>query len=195
MLLTAAILFGIQLIVQIPQVGPLLIMMLIPSITAGYLSGCHVLQQGMQLQPKHLFAGFREHMPALVVLSGVNFGIQLLLHSAIQSKQTETIILGLTIGLLMVMAMHFAPALILFGRASVLSALQISLFACLKNFWPLLVYGLLMFGLLFALFIFATTLLPMGLIIGVMVWIPVFMAGTYAAFRSIFPQATEMAHD
>lgn len=183
-MMSAAVLIGILLLSQIPVVGPLLAALLMPSIIAGYLSGCEALQQGKQLQPAHLFAGFREHMPALVILGGANLGVQILLQAAMQSKQVEMIALGLTIGLLMALAMHFAPALILFNRIGVLSALQISLFACLRNILPLLMYVFLMVG---------PTLLAMVLVVGIVVWLPMVMAGSYAAYRNIFPQVVPKA--
>lgn len=176
-LVSAAVLIGILLLSQIPVVGPLLAVLLMPSIIAGYLSGCEALQQGKQLQPAYLFAGFKEHMPALVILGGANLGVQILVQAAMQSKQVETIALGLTIGLLMALATHFAPALILFNRIGVLSALQVSLFACFRNILPLLLYGILMLG---------PTLLAMVLVVGIVVWLPMVMAGTYASYRNIF---------
>lgn len=76
------------------------------------------------------------------------------------------------------MAVWFAPALVALDGTDPLTALKWSFFACLKNIWSFLVYGLVMLGLA----IVAT--IPMGL--GWLLLGPVIMASVYTAYRDIF---------
>ena len=76
------------------------------------------------------------------------------------------------------MAVWFAPALVALDNVEPLTALKWSFFACLKNIWSFLVYGLVIFGLA----IVAT--IPLGL--GWLLLGPVIMASVYTAYREIF---------
>jgi uncharacterized membrane protein len=76
------------------------------------------------------------------------------------------------------MAVWFAPALVALDDVNPLTALKWSFFACLKNMWSFLVYGLVMLGLA----IVAT--IPLGL--GWLLLGPVIMASVYTAYRDIF---------
>jgi uncharacterized membrane protein len=77
-------------------------------------------------------------------------------------------------------AYWFAPALVMLHDMPPIEAMKASFFACFRNFVPFLVYSLVM-G--FTLFI---AILPFGL--GLLVWVPVAIASTYAAYRQIFTE-------
>ena len=79
------------------------------------------------------------------------------------------------------MAVWFAPALVTLDGVAPLTALKWSFFACLKNIWSFLVYGLAFLGLA----IVAT--IPLGL--GWLLLGPVIMASVYTAYRDIFFEA------
>jgi uncharacterized membrane protein len=76
------------------------------------------------------------------------------------------------------MAVWFAPALVALDKVEPLAALKSSFFACLKNMWPFLVYGLLMFVLAIVASI------PLGL--GWLLLGPVIIASVYTSYRDIF---------
>ena len=76
------------------------------------------------------------------------------------------------------MAYWFAPALVMLGRLSPMDAAKESFMACLRNFLAFLVYGIVM-GLLAIV-----AIIPLGL--GLLVWVPVMIASTYAGYRQIF---------
>ena len=78
----------------------------------------------------------------------------------------------------LVMAMWFAPALVVFRGADPIGAMRSSFVACMRNMPPFLIYGLL--GLLFA--IVAT--IPLGL--GWLVFGPVYVGTVYASYKDIF---------
>ena len=87
-------------------------------------------------------------------------------------------LLGLLLGVPLMMAYWFAPALVVLRSDEPFAAMKASFVACLVNILPMLVYSLL--GLVFA--IVAT--IPLGL--GWFVLAPVFAASVYASYKDIF---------
>ena len=77
-------------------------------------------------------------------------------------------------------AYWYAPGLVFFADQSAGAAMKQSFNACLRNWLPLLIYGLI------AVLISIIGALPLGL--GLLVVIPVLMASSYASFRDIFGQ-------
>ncbi len=90
------------------------------------------------------------------------------------------VLFGLLLGVPLVMAYWYAPALVVFRNDDPIAAMKTSFNACLVNMMPMLVYSLL--GLVFA--IVAT--IPLGL--GWLVLGPVFVASVYASYKDIFPE-------
>ncbi len=88
------------------------------------------------------------------------------------------VLLGLLLGIPLMMAFWFAPALVALRNAEPLAATKASFDACLRNMWPMLVYSLL--GLVFAI----VASIPLGL--GWLVLAPVFAASIYASYKDIF---------
>ena len=78
----------------------------------------------------------------------------------------------------LLMALWFAPALVVFNKMPALEALKASFEACLKNAFPLGAFGLM----LMLLAVFAA--LPAGL--GVLVLFPVLIGANYASYRDVF---------
>jgi uncharacterized membrane protein len=87
-------------------------------------------------------------------------------------------LLGLLLGVPLMMAYWFAPALVVFRNDEPFAAMKASFGACLVNMLPMLVYSVL--GLVFA--IVAT--IPFGL--GWLVLAPVFAGTVYASYKDIF---------
>ncbi len=88
------------------------------------------------------------------------------------------LLFGMLLGIPLVMAYWYAPALVVFRNDEPLAAMKTSFTACLVNMLPMLVYGLL--GLVFA--IAATIPFCLGwLVLG-----PVFAASVYASYKDIF---------
>lgn len=192
---------------SIPVVGDPLASLLLPVLLAGFMLGCHALQQGEELELAHLFAGFRHHAQHLVTLGGFNLVGQMLILGVMQATgggalvglimsgkpvDDPTIVaqamegaglamlVGMTLYFVLVMAMQFAPALVLFRNAAPVEALKSSLRACLANLMPLSVYGAVM--LLFAI------LASMPMMLGWLVLLPLMIATVYTAYSDLFPQ-------
>lgn len=204
--LTVVMVIGLVAIASIPVVGDPLATLLAPALLAGFMLGCRALQQGEQLELAHLFAGFKERSHQLIALGGLNFAAQLLIAGVVKltgggpllellksSAQPDdpmafaqaisdaglSIVIGSALYAVLVMAMQFAPALVLFNNAPPLKALKSSLQACLHNILPLSVYGAVML----ALGLVATILF----MVGWLVLLPVIITATYAAYRDLFP--------
>jgi uncharacterized membrane protein len=94
------------------------------------------------------------------------------------------IVIGLFIPV--TMAVWFAPALVALDNVEPVKALKWSFFACLKNMWPFLVYGLLML----VLGIVASIPFFLGwLLLG-----PVIIASVYTSYRDLFHASPAEAH-
>jgi len=91
------------------------------------------------------------------------------------------VLLGLLLGIPLLMAFWFAPALVALRNDEPLAATKASFDACLRNMLPMLVYSLL--GLVFAI----VASIPLGL--GWLVLAPMFAASIYASYKDIFGAA------
>jgi uncharacterized membrane protein len=89
------------------------------------------------------------------------------------------VMLALTIPLYM--AIWFAPALVVFHDVKPIAAMRASFSACMVNFIPFLVYGVVTF----VIAIIAT--IPLGL--GWLAFMPVLWASEYAGYRDIYIEA------
>lgn len=88
------------------------------------------------------------------------------------------VLLMMALALPLFMAFWFAPALIILNGVSPLNALGMSFMACLKNFLPFLLYGIVF------TFLFLIGLIPLGL--GLLIVMPLLYASTYTSYREIF---------
>jgi uncharacterized membrane protein len=86
------------------------------------------------------------------------------------------IVMAITVPLMM--AFWFAPALVALNGVSPINALGVSFMACLKNFLPFLIYGLV-FAVLFVLG-------TIPILLGLLVVLPLLYTSSYAAYRDIF---------
>jgi uncharacterized membrane protein len=88
------------------------------------------------------------------------------------------ILVVLALAVPLYMALWFAPSLIVFNNLKPVDAMKTSFFACLKNFMPFLLYGVIMLVLCFIAAIpFALGFLVLG---------PVAIASIYASYRDVF---------
>ena len=57
---------------KVPVLGPLLAILLMPVVMAGYMRVCRALEEEEEVELTHLFAGFRKHTARLVALGGIS---------------------------------------------------------------------------------------------------------------------------
>jgi hypothetical protein len=204
--LTAIGIIGLLGLASVPVVGDPLATLLFPVLLAGYMVGCHSLAQGEELELAHLFAGFRERAPQLVTLGGINLVAQLLILGVMKltgagalvdlltsGKQVDdpamlvqamegagmALLLGMTLFSLLMMAMQFAPMLVLFRKVQPVPAMKASLRAFLRNILPITVYGVML--LPFAI------LASLPMMLGWLVLMPIVIASMYATYSDVFP--------
>lgn len=171
-----------------------------PALSAGAMFGCDSLAQGRGLALEHLFEGFRRRFGSLVLiglLGGVAVALVVILVfvAMLGSSAVDMIVyqqpadpdpiaillaalIAMALMIPIMMAMWFAPALVLLHEQPALKAMRLSLLGCLRNMWPFLLYGVGSLGL--------AVLATLPLFLGWLVFMPVVVASSYAAYRDIF---------
>lgn len=184
----------------IPFVGMVANALLMPIVTGGLMLGCRDAAAGSPLRVDHLFAGFRTHATPLLTIGafymlgwiavfGTAFAIGAggAITGAMMGRGAEVgfaaggVVVGLIVmiaAVVLIMAMWFAPALVVFRGVPALESMKLSFAACARNLLPFLVYGLL------TLIAFFIAVIPMAL--GLLVLLPVAFGSIYAAYRDIF---------
>jgi hypothetical protein len=195
--------FGILIASVFVRLFGLVLQLLTPVLGGGVMLGCAALERGEPLQVEHLFAGFRVQTGPLVktgllyiagtavimLVVALTVGIPLMMmmksaNTAVLTFQMLILpaLLGFGLSLPLVMALWFAPALVVLNHMKPLDALKTSFTGCLKNILPFLVYSLVMLGL--------ATLATLPAFLGLLVLWPVVMASVYTSYRDIFTQPT-----
>jgi len=186
----------------IPFIGSIASFILTPVFGAGIVIGCRAIEEGRPLEIGHLFAGFREKLGPLATVGAIYLGtavvialvvglatgasIFAMMSGARPDMATPaaalTVILALLIMLALllpvVMAIWFAPPLVVFHDKSAVEAMQESFTGCLRNIVPFLVYGVVMLGL------GIVASIPLGL--GWLVLGPVLAASLYTSYKDIY---------
>jgi hypothetical protein len=162
--------YVIQFLVSVvPVVGPLAMMVGRPIFTVGFLAAAWEQQRGGVPQIAHLFRGFRTNLRALipigiVLVAGTLFAIfatalvdgGALLDAITASSRPDeafvasgraeaAMLFGILCALPTLLAVWFAPALVVFQDCGARQALATSLRAAVANWRPLLVYAVLLF--------------------------------------------------
>jgi hypothetical protein len=190
---------------MVPFVGMVLPNLVSPILMGGIMLGCRSLETGGELEIEHLLAGFRRNTGLLFAIglvyavgelaimglfgavAGTSFvwaamrGDEAAIISSLPEDPLRLALGGLVAAALavpLVAAYWFAPALAMLHDVPAVPAMKESFFACMRNFVPMLVYGLVMLALLLA------AMIPLGL--GLLVWTPLLIATTYTSYRSVF---------
>jgi hypothetical protein len=216
--------YVVQLAVSIvPVVGPLAMMIGRPVFTVGFLAAAWTQQRGGVPQIGHLFRGFRTNLRALlpigvVLVAGTTLAVlatalvdggALLDAITTSAKPDEAflangrveaaMLFGIACALPTLLAVWFAPALVVFQDCGARQALATSLRAAVANWRPLAVYGLLLFfygavlpGMAIALIavIAPSAAAPYVIALTVVPYVFLFVAAQaisdYVAYRDIF---------
>jgi len=172
-----------------------------PVFMGGIAIGCRVLHEGGELELAHLFAGFQRRLGTLIGVGAISllisFAVVLAvlfamgggMLAALGSDDPQALAalgLGLVLAMLVIaalllplmMAMWFAPPLVVFHEMGAWEAMRQSFVGCLRNTVPFLLYG----AVLLVLSLLAT--LPLGL--GWLVLWPVIAASIYTSYRDIY---------
>jgi hypothetical protein len=196
-------------------IGLLVFTILFPILLAGLMTGCRALEQGEKLQFSHLFTGFKISPAPLLTLGAISLVGQLLIFGIMSiiagdvamdyviegtrtNEETEVIkasgnllsalIAGLILHAPLLMAIWFAPLLIVFNKMSPYAAMRLSFIACLSNFIPLQIFATSLFVLavmaLMPYILLGFVSLSFGLVNFVLM--PILYASVYASYKDIF---------
>ncbi len=88
------------------------------------------------------------------------------------------VLVGLALFMPVIMAIWFAPALMMLADKGVFESLKMSFIGCLKNIMPFLIYGIV------ALILLVIAMIPVGL--GLLIMFPVMMAAMYVQYKDIY---------
>lgn len=189
---------------MIPLVGALAIHLVSPVFFAGLMIACRNADLGQEPEVGQLFSAFKTHAAPLVTVGGIYLvgnivavGITFALAGGsalpalmgkgadIEAMRTAAraltfgVAVGMAVFLPVLMAVWFAPLLIVFHNMPPMEAMKRSLAACWQNTLPFLVYGVAAVALSIAAF------LP--LMLGFIVLLPVLVCSIYASYKDIFP--------
>ena len=164
-----------------------------PVFMGGLAIGCRVLHEGGKLEIAHLFAGFQQRLATLLGVGAISSLIAAAVFVAVlgaafggvagaMSDPGLTVVLAVLVVsallLPLMMAMWFAPPLVVFHEMGAWESMKQSFTGCLRNVVPFLVYG----AVLLVLSLLASLLLGLGWLI---LW-PVIAASIYTAYRDIY---------
>lgn len=192
----------------IPFIGTLAGFLLGPSFAVGLLAFAHGIATDGKADLAQLFAGFKDKLSALVVLgllymlmvlavaivggilafiliggalsshtaSAEQFAAALFAHGGLSFLLLVAVFFALIVPVMM--AYLYAPALVFFANQPAGEALKQSFNACMRNWLPLTVFGLVSIALTIV------GAIPFGL--GLLVVVPMLFAANYAGFRDTF---------
>lgn len=102
------------------------------------------------------------------------------------SGMLPSLLTGLTLLFVLMLAMQYAPMLVFFDQKTPVEAVKLSMSGSLRNIIPLLVYSMLM-----QLIAFAVSVIPMNL--GVFILLPIGLTSMYVSYRDIFSETAKAA--
>jgi uncharacterized membrane protein len=199
------IFFLLSMFLAIIPLGSLVTNLFYPAVVAGIMIGCRTVEEGGTLEISHLFAGFKENLGSLVLVGvlylvgtmlivfvvgiAAAFMIPSLMGRDFDGGDLQTVLalapfilliflVMVALMLPLIMALWFAPALVIFHNVQPMAAMKSSFHGCLRNIVPFLVYGVV--GFLLAI----VALIPLGL--GLLVYGPLIWGTMYVGYRDIF---------
>lgn len=196
---------GFAVLGFIPLVGPLAVALLVPVVVGSWMLAARKVEGGGTLELSDLFVCFsNDRLTPLLVLGALllagtvviglvigTLGVGAMFGVAAGSAHQNmggmfaamgagmlAVLGGLVLGLLLTMAVWFAPALVVFRNQPPVDALKASFAASLKNIVPFLLWSLI--------YIVAAIVasIPFGL--GWIVLMPVLMLTAYVSYKDVY---------
>lgn len=182
---------------------------LMPVFVGGLMLGCYKLYNNEDFEISDLFAGFKTNFNSLAAVGGlfllgsilvvltvlgimfaVYGGLDFIenlqggLNAASPMPFMLSLLIGMSLYTILLMAYWFAPALVIINSVTAVDAMRLSFKACLKNVIPFLVYGIILTILSFVAAI--------PIFLGFIVLIPVVTASIFATYRQIFTHTEDV---
>ncbi|WP_395344832.1 BPSS1780 family membrane protein [Ningiella sp. W23] len=197
----AVIMIGAQFV---PIVGSIAVMLTSYVWLGGLMIGCQAIRNGEALSLSHLFAGFKQKFVPLFVLTLIYMAVSLAIMGALvgslafsaftgqeidpemamSSSYWMSMLLAFVIMIPLLMALWFAPVLIVSQDMPVIEAMKASFSGALKNIFSLIVFGLIM------ALLYVVSALP--LLLGLLVFFPTFFGAVFASYEDVF---TRVKHE
>ncbi|MFO7579931.1 BPSS1780 family membrane protein [Nitrosomonas halophila] len=188
----------------IPLLGSFVGTLTMPVFVAGIMVGCRQLDLTGKLDLGYLFVGFKKNTSALITIGGLYLigdvliiGVFMLLGGdavvdmwlygkrfdeselpAVMDDALSAFLFALLLIIPLLMAVWFAPMLVMFENMPPVIAMRKSFFACLRNIFAFQIYFI---TLLFLAFLAS---IPYGL--GFILWFPVTFASVYVSYKDLF---------
>jgi uncharacterized membrane protein len=198
MTITLAIVY---VVLAVLAIGALLSFLLTPVFMAGLVLTSRTIDQGGEVQFSQLFGGFSYRFGTLLVVgliylagtAAIVFAVVLvtgvsvfgLMNTAspeaalmLGAQLLIAVLLILALMLPLIMAIWFAPALVVFHELGAAEAMKASFMGCLRNMLPFLLYGLVL--------LVGSIIASIPLMLGWLVLGPVMAASIYTAYRDIY---------
>lgn len=202
---------------KVPLFGPLVAVLLMPAVMAGYMRVCRALEEGEDAELTHLFEGFQKHTAQLVSLGGFTIvgllGISATmmfiggdaLATLLESFQNTTdpqalvdsmwvagpdVAFSLTVGLSLVFLLMLAlqyAPMLIFFSA--LTPVAALRASLIGSIRNFIPYTV--YSIIMQVLALALGILPFG--IGLIVLLPMGLTSLYVSYRNIFPFADELA--
>ncbi len=177
---------------------------LVPMFMGGWVVCCHRLVTEGEFKFEDLFAPFSQQFKPMAILSLIYMGLNLLVtviafavgagiglalgfgfgaagggeFGAFMLAALVGFLIGMALFVPLLMAIWFAPALVMLHQVQPIEAMKISVIACWRNIVPFLLYGLVGTGLLI--------IGAIPLLLGWLVVYPLMFNSVYVAYREIF---------
>ena len=198
-----------------------------PIFMAGFIYGCDRLRKNEEFKVDHIFVGFQKKFGPLAIVGLIYFGCTAAIMTltilvmmglgldfldfqdpnALQSVSPDDLItmillpalIAMALMIPVIMAYWFAPALVLLRNEEPVQAMKKSFQACLENFVPFLVYGIVAFFLAIALMMvlsiigaITVILLVPAMFAGYLLIFAVIFASIYTSYIDIFPETANL---
>lgn len=182
----------------VPMVGDLINSLLMPVFGGGLMLACRSLDVGEGVRVGHVFEGFKTNCNRLLTIGLLNLAAVTLIvvlavfmgfssgmlpsrGGAAPTGIFPAVVLLVLFGIPLLMAMWFAPALVVLHGVGALEAMKMSFKGCRRNLPPFAVYALVLVVL--------ATVASLPMMLGWLILMPVMACSTYAAYHDIFTRS------
>jgi uncharacterized membrane protein len=203
---------------NVPQFGPVIVVLLMPVLMAGYMRVCRALEEDEEIELSHLFNGFQKHAKPLFALGGITLlgmviiaitmislgGDELttLLESVNSASDPQMLVdsmwaagTGVALSITIGFALAFVLMLALQYAPMLVYFSDVPPIAALRASLAGTLRNFIpytVYSLIMQVVALVLGLLPFG--IGLVVLLPLGLTSLYVSYRNIFPFAGEIQH-
>ena len=203
-LLTFTLLLIAMSLALVPLLGQFVFTLISPVFLAGLMLGCRNLEKGEKFDLSCLFIAFKTNSAPLITIGGIYLigqvlivGVVMLIGGTVMvdmllygkrvdeselmgvmSSVMTASLIAISLSVPLIMAAWFSPLLVIFHNVPPIQAMKKSFFACLRNFIPFQLYGVII------IILAIIAIVPYGL--GLFILTPTIFASIYVSYKDIF---------